>query len=166
MRCRWNKLCVIVLILLLAPCPRLSAAAPSVTGLWLTQDHEGVIAIAPCGPFVCGRIVGVFLDPNDPMPVDHRGVSQCDLLLIINARQIKLNLWKGRIIDPRNGHVYGAELHLDPHGNLGVRGFLGVPLLGHTQTWTRYRRRPPADCRIRQYRGTAPQPANRYRQSQ
>ena len=53
---------------------------------------------------------------------------------------------EGHITDPRNGDVWGVELHLDPHGNLALRGFLGVPLLGRTQTWTRYPpcRRPTA----------------------
>ena len=58
------------------------------------------------------------------------------------------NLWKGHIIDPRNGSVYGVELQLDPHGNLALRGFLGIPLLGHTQTWTRYTGSVPDDCRM------------------
>jgi uncharacterized protein (DUF2147 family) len=124
-------------------------AAPELTGLWLTQDHDGVIAIAPCGSDLCGRIVGVFLDrPSDPTPNDNRGVSQCGLLLITDARQIRANLWKGHIRDPRNGDVWGVELHLDPRGNIALRGFFGVPLLGRTQIWTPYPGTPPADCRI------------------
>jgi uncharacterized protein (DUF2147 family) len=117
--------------------------------MWLTQGGDGVVAIASCGADLCGRLVGVFLDrPTDPMPVDHRGVSQCNLPLITAARQIRPNLWKGHLTDPRNGHVWGVELHLDPRGNLALRGFFGVPLLGHTQTWTRYPGTPPTDCRI------------------
>ncbi len=27
-------------------------------GLWLTENHEGVIRIAPCGQNLCGNIVG------------------------------------------------------------------------------------------------------------
>lgn len=125
-------------------------AAPNVTGLWLTQDHDGVIEIWNCaGGTVCARIVGVFLDrPDDPMPVDYRGVSQCDLKLISDARQVKPSLWKGHIMDPRNGSVWGVELRLDPSGNLALRGFLGIPLLGQTQTWTRYTAAVPSDCRI------------------
>jgi uncharacterized protein (DUF2147 family) len=134
--------------LLLLPLRQLHAA-PAPVGLWLTQDHQGVIAITPCGTELCARIVGFFLDhPSDPTPVDHRGVSQCNLPLINDAAQIRANLWKGHITDPRNGNVYGVELHLDPRGNLAMRGFFGIPLLGHTQIWTRYQGRLPADCRI------------------
>ncbi|HEY1410906.1 MAG TPA: DUF2147 domain-containing protein [Rhodopila sp.] len=128
---------------------RLSAAVPSAVGYWLTQGRDGVIAITPCGTALCAYIAGVFLDhPTDPTPVDNRGVSQCGLPLITDAREIRPGLWKGHIINPRNGDVWGVEFHLDSRGNLALRGFIGVPLLGRTQTWTRYPGRPPADCRI------------------
>jgi uncharacterized protein (DUF2147 family) len=136
-----------LLPLLLGPVAH--AASPSLVGLWLTKGGDGVIAITQCGDGLCGRIAGLFLDhPDDPMPVNNRGVSQCQLPLITDARQIRPNLWKGHITDPRNGIVYGVELHLDPHGNLALRGFLGIPLLGQTETWTRYPASVPADCRI------------------
>ena len=118
-------------------------------GLWLTEDHDGIIKVFGCGGSLCAEIAGVILDhAADPTPVDHRGVSQCHLELISDAREIRVNLWKGHIIDPRNGSIYGVELHLDPHGNLALRGFLGIPLLGHTQTWTRYTGPVPDDCRL------------------
>ena len=127
----------------------LSQAAPTVVGLWLTEDHSGVIRISRCGSHVCVRIAGVFVDrPDEPTPVDYRGVSQCNLPLVTDARQIQPGWWKGHITDPRNGTVWGVELHLDPHGNLALRGFLLITLLGRTQTWTRYTASVPADCRI------------------
>jgi uncharacterized protein (DUF2147 family) len=128
---------------------RSAQAAPALTGLWLTEDRGGVISVSSCGGNLCAHIVGIFLDhPDDKMPVDHRGVSQCDLPLITDAREIKPNLWKGHITDPRSGDIYGVELHLDPRGTLALRGFLGIPLLGKTQTWTRYTGVVPADCRL------------------
>lgn len=138
-----------LLALAILPLSMDAAASPVPTGLWLTQDHTGVIAITNCGNRLCGRIVGVFLDhPDDKTPVDNHGVSQCGLSLIDDARQIRRGVWKGHIIDPRNGNVWGVEFHLDRHGNLALRGFLGIPLLGRTETWTRYPGTPPADCRI------------------
>lgn len=133
--------------LLLAAVP--ARAEPSVTGLWLTQDRDGVISVSQCGVALCGRIVGFFLDsPADPTPRDYRGRSQCNLPLFTDAQPIGTNFWKGHIVDPRNGSVYGVELHIDRHGNLALRGFLGIPLLGHTQTWTRFHGKVPQDCRI------------------
>lgn len=138
-----------LLLICLLACVSPAHAQPTITGLWLTQHHDGVIQIYDCNNGLCGRIVGFFLDrPTDPTPRDYRGLSQCDLPLIIDARPIRSNLWKGHIIDPRNGKLYGAEMHVTPQGNLALRGFLGIPLLGQTQIWTRYRGYVPPDCRI------------------
>jgi uncharacterized protein (DUF2147 family) len=143
-------LCVLAIIFLSVAVRAAAAVAPvSPVGLWFTQDRDGIIRITNCGGNLCADIAGLILDhPDDPTPVDYRGVSQCHLPLITDARPIQPNLWKGHINDPRNGSVYGVELHLDPHGNLALRGFLGIPLLGHTQTWTHYTGPVPADCRM------------------
>jgi uncharacterized protein (DUF2147 family) len=129
--------------------PASQVSQSSILGAWLTQNGDGVVVIAPCGIDICGRLAGFFLDhQSDPTPVDHRGVSQCDLPLINSARLIRPNLWKGHITDPRNGNVYGAELHLNPRGALVLRGYFGLPLFGESQTWTRYTGWLPANCRI------------------
>jgi uncharacterized protein (DUF2147 family) len=141
-----TRLLGLVLLLLSA---QTATAAPAPTGLWLTQNREGVIAVTPCGANLCARIVGVVLDhPDDKVPVDHQGVTQCKLALITDARQVQPNLWQGHITDPRSGDHYGVEFRLDPQGALALRGYLGIPLLGHTQTWTRYTGRVPPDCRL------------------
>lgn len=127
-----------------------AGASPDLAGLWLTQDHDGIIAITNCDGALCAEIAGVILDhPTDPTPTDYRGVSQCHLQLIGDAKPLAANLWKGHIIDPRNGSTYGVELRQEPSGNLALRGFLGIPLFGETQTWTPYRGTVPDDCRLR-----------------
>jgi uncharacterized protein (DUF2147 family) len=133
-------------ILLLAARP---AKAADLTGLWLTQDKNGVIRISNCGSALCAQIAGFMLDhPTDPTPVDYKGASQCHLTLISDAQQVDPNLWKGHILDPRNGNIYGVELRINAQGNLALRGYLGIPLLGQTQVWTRYPGGVPADCRL------------------
>ncbi len=118
-------------------------------GYWQTKDGGGVVEVTRCGDALCAHLAGIVLDhPEDAMPTDWRGVSQCGLQLISDALQIGANLWRGQITDPRNGHVYGVELHVDDRGRLAVRGFLGVPLLGRTDYWTRYQAVPPDDCRM------------------
>jgi len=145
----WDGMAKMLAFLFLTLFVPAAHASPNLTGFWLTQDGDGVISISNCGELLCAHIVGVFLDhPDDKTPVDFRGVSQCNLPLITDARQIRPDLWKGHIINPRNGEVWGVELRLDHNGNIALRGFLGVPLLGRTQTWTRYPGTPPADCRI------------------
>ena len=139
------RLVTFVLVLLLS----VAAEAADLTGLWLTEDHDGIMRVSPCGGGLCVAIAGVILDHSgDSMPVDYRGVPQCHLQLVSDARPLGPNLWRGHIVDPRNGRVFGVELRLDPRGRLALRGFLAVPWLGETQTWTRYPGTVPADCRM------------------
>ncbi|SIT39887.1 putative signal peptide protein [Paraburkholderia ribeironis] len=45
---------------------------------------------------------------------------------------------QGQILDPENGKVYKCKMHLEDDGNkLVVRGYIGVALLGRSQTWVR-----------------------------
>lgn len=44
----------------------------------------------------------------------------------------------GEILDPKNGKIYRAKMKLlDAGRRLEVRGFIGVSLLGRSQTWVR-----------------------------
>jgi uncharacterized protein (DUF2147 family) len=44
----------------------------------------------------------------------------------------------GEILDPDNGEIYRATIRLTDQGNkLDLRAFIGIPLLGRTQTWIR-----------------------------
>lgn len=44
----------------------------------------------------------------------------------------------GQIIDPESGKVYSSEIRVSDGGKkLSVRGYMGVSLLGRTQTWER-----------------------------
>lgn len=137
--------------LLLGLVPGVVAAQSPAAGYWLTQDGDGVIEVYACGDGLCARIAGFFLArPWDPSPRDYRGVPQCGLPLVNDARPVGPDRWRGRIVNPKNGKVYGLEVRLTPEDKLVLRGFLGLPLLGQTQVWTRYRGKVPADCRIMQ----------------
>jgi len=44
----------------------------------------------------------------------------------------------GTILQPSSGKEYSVRLHLADSGRkLAVRGYVGSPLFGQTQTWTR-----------------------------
>ena len=44
----------------------------------------------------------------------------------------------GDILDPNNGKVYRVKLKLiDDGSKLDVRGYIGTPMFGRTQTWVR-----------------------------
>ena len=43
----------------------------------------------------------------------------------------------GRILDPNSGKEYSCKMKLKDKNTLEIRGFIGVSLLGRTQTWYR-----------------------------
>jgi uncharacterized protein (DUF2147 family) len=48
------------------------------------------------------------------------------------------NLWEdGNIYDPKNGNTYSCEIKMINSKVLEVRGYIGVSLLGRTDTWTK-----------------------------
>jgi len=49
------------------------------------------------------------------------------------------DVWDGgQILDPNNGKTYRVKLSLKENGQkLDVRGYIGMPMLGRTQTWIR-----------------------------
>jgi uncharacterized protein (DUF2147 family) len=135
---------------LLAPgvlaAPTTHPASP--LGAWMTANGQGVVEIAQCGEALCGRIVGIDRGPNEPMPRDAQGRSQCGLMIIANETPEPDGTWLGQVIDPRDGGSYQAKLWVDAHAHLRLRAFIGIPELGATQIWHRFTGHLAADCRF------------------
>jgi len=117
-------------------------------GDWLTANGHGVIEIAPCGEALCGRIVGIDRAPAAPIPTDALGRSQCGLTIISDEKPDDPGSWLGEITDPRNGDSYHARLSVDDQGDLRLRVFVGLPVLGETQVWRRFTGQLDRACRI------------------
>jgi uncharacterized protein (DUF2147 family) len=114
----------------------------------LTANGQGVVEIDRCGDALCGRIVGIERGPTDPMPTDVHGRPQCGLTIITDEKPEPDGTWLGQVIDPRDGSRYQAKLWLDQNGNLKLRGFIGIPALGATQTWQRFTGHLAKECRL------------------
>jgi uncharacterized protein (DUF2147 family) len=134
------------IVLVLAAAPVLATPDTSPIGTWSTENGHGVIAIGQCGDALCGRIVGIDRAPQEPMPTDVNGHSQCGLTIITNEKLTPDGTWLGQITDPRDGDTYQAKLWLDENGNLHLRGFIGIPLLGSTQIWRKYTGSLTSEC--------------------
>ena len=134
-----------------------SAQAPSVIGTWLTASKVAQVQLAPCadparGP-VCGTIVKL-IDPKDdsgnpiapedvvdrrnPDPAQ-RGRKVLGMVLLYDfAKSAEPNNFEsGTIYSGENGKTYKANISLQADGTLRLRGYIGVPMLGETQIWTR-----------------------------
>ncbi len=117
-------------------------------GAWLTAKGNAVVRIMPCGDVLCGEIAGIARAPGAPMPTDVEGRPQCGLVIIQGERPEGDGSWVGTVTDPRDGASFGARLRVDEAGNLRLRGFFAVPLLGETQTWHRFTGELGAECRM------------------
>jgi len=127
-----------------------AANQASPIGLWKTIDDEteaprSIVEIAEVNGELQGHITKIFYRPDEkPDPV----CDKCE-----GARKDKpvigmTFLWGlkkdgdgwagGEILDPKNGKIYNAKMSLIEDGKaLRVRGFIGTPLLGRSQTWLR-----------------------------
>ena len=77
------------------------------------------------------RVCSVCSDERKNQPI-------IGLLIIRNVTLRDGEYGGGDILDPDTGSVYRCKFHLDKNGTvLVVRGFIGISLLGRTQTWHR-----------------------------
>lgn len=60
-------------------------------------------------------------------------------LVLINGLKPEGQAWDGgTLLNPEDGKVYRCRMHLTNGGEtLIVRGYIGTPLIGRTQTWQR-----------------------------
>lgn len=126
-------------------------AQPSPVGLWKTIDDEtgkpkSMVRIISRDGELSGRIEKL-IDPAIPDPpcdqcTDER--KDKPILGMQILRRLRQNPddpqeWTGGdVLDPENGKVYRVRLRVNPDGSkLEVRGYIGAPLFGRTQTWIR-----------------------------
>ena len=124
------------------PPAAVAASTSTPVGDWVTAGGGSVIQIAPCGDGYCGEIAAIRFDhPNDPMPLDWQGQPQCDLTILQTTSERAGDngpVWQGVVLDPRNGVSHPMLLSFDASNNLVLRGYLLIPLLGQSTTWTAY----------------------------
>jgi uncharacterized protein (DUF2147 family) len=131
--------------------PVSGADLASPVGRWRTIDDEtnrerSIVEIVQVGDELRGKIVELLNrqpdEPEDPVCEKCEGAQK-------NQKVIGMTfLWGlkadggewtgGAILDPKNGKIYNAKLSLADGGRkLQVRGYIGTPLFGRTQTWLR-----------------------------
>ena len=76
-------------------------------------------------------------DEHNPRP-ELRARPLCGLPMLGDFQETRPGQWTdGWIYDPENGKTYHATIRLENAGLLHLRGYIGVPLFGETQDWTR-----------------------------
>lgn len=131
-------------LLVLMLLPMAAAADDSIVGTWLTADGEGLVEIrfegeVPKG-FIKGAADGVERGRRDDQNPDPalRDRPLKGLQIISNLSRADDSRWKGNIYDPNTGKTYKCTISMDGENILKLRGYVGVPMLGRTETWTRH----------------------------
>lgn len=119
-----------------------------IVGVWKTGEGNAMVRIYKNGEKFQGKIVWL-KEPNDPETgrpkIDKNHPEEANrtrpILGLVNIwgfSQTGKNLWEdGNIYDPKNGNTYSCEIKMINSKVLEVRGYIGVSLLGRTDTWTK-----------------------------
>jgi uncharacterized protein (DUF2147 family) len=119
-------------------------------GLWKNIDDESgkpkaLIRISEVNGVLTGKIEKLFLNPNEDQ---NPKCTKCDgalkdqpvlgMTILTGLKRDGDEYNGGKILDPNNGKVYSSRLEVIADGKkLHVRGYIGIPMLGRTQTWLR-----------------------------
>ncbi|MDB5589716.1 DUF2147 domain-containing protein [Enterovirga sp.] len=119
--------------------PTALAAPESPAGVWMTEEKNSKVRIAPCGKAMCATIIWakkVGTDENNPDPaLRNRNIIGTDL-----SRDMKPDSkggWSGSIYNPENGKTYQASMQRVTDKELEVSGCILGGLLCGSETWTR-----------------------------
>jgi len=129
-----------------------AAQATSPAGLWRTIDDntkkdKSLVRIVETNGVYSGKVEKI-VDPDSPKDAtckecsdDRKDKPVVGMTIIRNVKASaddKDVFEGGDILDPNNGKVYRVKLKLIDNGSkLDVRGYIGTPMLGRTQTWVR-----------------------------
>jgi len=121
----------------------------AITGSWKTFDDEtnqpaAIVLISEKNGLFSG-VVTKLLDPSalptcEKCTDARKGKPVVGMEILTGLRKTSETYSGGKILDPDDGEIYRATIHLADQGNkLDLRAYIGIPLLGRTQTWTRER---------------------------
>ncbi|RZJ73752.1 MAG: DUF2147 domain-containing protein [Flavobacterium sp.] len=124
-----------------------TANAQSVTGKWKTVDDEtgeakSIVEIYEQNGKIYGKIVEI-LNPakKNSKCTKCKGADKDKpingLVIIKGLTKDGSEYTDGDILDPVKGKLYSCTIELDGKDKLNVRGYMGISLLGRTQTWSR-----------------------------
>ena len=146
---------VLLVLALLGLGPQAACAAdaalagnPAEVGLWQTISDktgkpEGYIRVLLVG----GELRGVIErgmpgdDPNElctKCPGERKNQRKIGMTIMTGLHRQDDHWGGGEILDPDNGSIYRCRIRaIDSGRKLEVRGYIGISLLGRTQTWLR-----------------------------
>lgn len=143
-----KKLLIIAMALALLLPVALAAKTYNIEGYWYNAEKTSKIKIfkTTAGSYA-GKIVWL-KEPNDakgnpkvdlenPDP-ELRSRPLLDMVIIRGLVDKGKNKYaNGTIYDPKSGNTYSSKAELTSPNVLKLRGYIGISLMGRTETWTR-----------------------------
>lgn len=124
-----------------------SFTADALLGTWLTGSQKAAVTIYKLENKYFGKISWLKNPHNEEgkPKVDKNNPDEkrkADPLMGLNLlKEFSFSgtgKWeKGTIYDPENGKTYSCKITMVDKDKLDVRGFVGISMLGRTQTWIR-----------------------------
>ncbi len=134
-----------------------SAQDSKVFGTWLTASGTAQVKSGPCSDAASGPLCGFVIGLNNPKGPDGKVVSPEEATDFRNGdpklRERKVIgmplIWGfkktadanafegGQIYNGEDGKIYSANIDFEADGRLKLRGYVGSPMFGQTQYWTR-----------------------------
>jgi uncharacterized protein (DUF2147 family) len=119
----------------------------TITGTWKTFDDEtnqpaALVQIIEKNGVFSGAITKL-LDTSGPSTCEkctdsRKGKPILGMEILSGLKKTGESYSGGQILDPDDGEIYKAEMKLKDQGaKLDLRAYIGIPLLGRTQTWIR-----------------------------
>ena len=134
---------LLAILLLTLPVFAQTINEDAILGTWLTGSGKGKVQIYKKGVEFNGKIVWL-KEPNYPdgkPKVDKHNpdkTKQSNPILglnMLNSFVFNDGKWvDGTIYDPENGKTYSCKITWR-EGKLDVRGYMGISLIGRTDTW-------------------------------
>ena len=130
----------------------LAQAQSTPVGVWKTIDDEtkkekSLIRITEADGVLSGKLEKLLDPATKPDAVcekcsdERKDKPIVGMTLVKGVKPLEADkgVWGGgEILDPNNGKTYKVRLTPSEDGkSLAVRGYIGAPLLGRTQTWQR-----------------------------
>ena len=145
-----NAMRGLLLAIALIAVSNFSAAGGSPVGIWRsiddkTKQERSTIRITEENGEFKGVVEKIFDQPgDDPAHLckeckDERKDKPIVGMTILWGLKKDGDAWAGgEILDPKNGKIYRCKMTLsEDDKSLNVRGFIGISLIGRTQTWLR-----------------------------
>ena len=137
---------LLLFLIFLAFSVRAQTTGSSPIGTWTNEEKEARFEIYKCGENLCGKIVWLKeplrngkpkLDDNNPEEKLRSRPIQ-GMVFMKDFNYDENNKWDdGTIYDPKSGKTYSCYMKVLSKEKMEVKGYIGISLIGRTQTWTR-----------------------------